>query len=136
MSDTQIRLFTVSTLLIHAFSSYSRGMTEEIDNSTTTLEIKWRFSRCPENSPERISLKHNPHFYLELPEDAASYGSKFHKDPLKDFAYRRTDTVYILLDKSCRLFLNTADSRMSNIFGNLWRPYQKVILKGESLPAV
>ena len=59
MSDTQIRLFTVSTLLIHAFSSYSRGMTEEIDNSTTTLEIKWRFSRCPENSPERISLKHN-----------------------------------------------------------------------------
>ena len=137
MSDTQInRLFTVSTLLVHAFSFYSslRGITEEIDNSTTASEIIWRFSRCPENSPERISLKHNPHFYLELPEDAASYGSKFHKDPLKDFAYCRNDTVYVLLDKSCRLFLDTAVPRMSRIFGNLWRPHRKVILKGEYSP--
>jgi hypothetical protein len=81
-----------------------------------------------------MALKQNPHFYLKLSEDAASYGSKFHKDPLRDFAYLRADTIYVLLDKSCRLFLHTAKPHIPRIFGNLWKPHQKVILKGEYSP--
>jgi len=101
---------------------------QEIDDSTTASEIIWRFSRYPKNSPWRIVLKQNPHFYVELSEIATSYGGKFFKYPLKDFAYHRINTIYVLLDKSCHLFLDTAKPR---IFGNLWRPDKKVILKGE-----
>ena len=129
------RLFTVSTLLVHAISFYSMSATEEIDNSTTASEIIWRFSRYPENSLERMSLKQNPHFYLELSDDAASYGSKFHKDPLNDFAAHahrgRANTIYVLPDKSCRLYLDAAPPHRPRIFSNLWRPHQKVILKGD-----
>jgi len=104
---------------------------QEIDDSTTASEIIWNFSRYPEKSPERMTLKQNPHFYLGLSEDAASYGSKFHKDPLKDFAHRRTDsaTIFVLLDKSCRLFLDATKPHIPRIFGNVWKPHQKVILK-------
>ena len=109
------------------------GVTEEIDNSTTTAEIVWRFSRYPEKSGQRINPKQNPHFYLQLPKDAASFDSKFHKDPLNNFAHglRQGDTIYVLLDKSCRLFL---DAQIPRAFGNLWKPHRTVILKGEYSP--
>ena len=114
-------------------SCYSSGVTEEIDNSTTTAEIVWRFSRYPEKSGGRITPRQNPRFYLQLSKDAASFDSKFHKDPLNDFAHglRQGDTIYVLLDKSCRLFLDAAKPR---IFGNLWKPDRTVILKGEYSP--
>ena len=118
---------------VHAFPSYSRGITEEIDNSTTTSEIIWRFSRYPEESGRRITARQNPHFYLELSKDVASYGGEFYKNSLKDFGHglEKGGTIYILIDKSCRLFLDAAKPR---IFGNLWRPHQTVILKGECSP--
>ena len=119
-----------------ADSCYSRGVTEEINNSTTASEIIWRFSRYPRNYPERITPKQNPHFYLGLSNDAASYDSRFKKGPLKDFAYRLhpEDTIYVLLDKSCRLFLDAAPPHIPRIFGNLWKPHRTVILKGEHSP--
>jgi hypothetical protein len=109
------------------------GVTEEIDNSTTAAEIVWRFSCYPENSGQRITPEHNPHFYLQLPKDPASYDGKFRKEPLKDFAHglRQGDTIYVLLDKSCRLFL---DANIPRVFGNLWKPHRTVILKGEYSP--
>jgi hypothetical protein len=115
------------------FRYYSRGVTEEIYNSTTASEIMWNFSRYPKNYPERFTPKQNPHFYLQLASDAASYDSKFRKGPLKDFAHslRQEDTIYVLLDKSCRLFLDAAQPYTPRIFGNLWRPHRTVILKGE-----
>ena len=113
-------------------------MIEEIDESTTTSEIIWRFSRYPENSPFRIAFKQNPHFYLGLSDNAASYDGKFHQDPLKDFAYGRIQgqigTIYILLDKSCRLFLDCAEPHVPRTFSNLWKPHRTVILKGEYSP--
>jgi hypothetical protein len=111
-------------------SSYSRNAAEKIDASTTTAEIAWRFSRYPEKSAERIAATQNPHFYLRLSSDIASFDSEFHKDPLKDLAYglKQGDTSYVLLDKSCRLFVETAKPR---IFGNLWKPHRTVILKGK-----
>ncbi|KAH8980109.1 hypothetical protein EDB92DRAFT_304284 [Lactarius akahatsu] len=108
---------------------------QEIDNSTTTAEIVWRFSRYPERSADRITpkiaSKQNPHFYLELSKDATSFDSKFHKDPLKDFSHglRHGDKIYVLLDKSCRLFLDAAKPHIPRIFGNLWRPHETTILK-------
>ena len=123
-------------LLVLADSYYSKGVTEEINNSTTASEIIWRFSRYPKNYPERITPKQNPHFYLQLSNDAASYDSKFKKGPLKDFAYRLhpEDTIYVLLDKSCRLFLDAAPPYIPRIFGNLWKPHRTVILKGAHSP--
>ncbi|KAI9435098.1 hypothetical protein H4582DRAFT_703410 [Lactarius indigo] len=119
-------------------------LNQEIDNSTTTAEIVWRFSRYPEKSSEsadritpKIASRQNPHFYLELlSKDAASFDSKFHKDPLKDFSHglRQGDTIHVLLDKSCRLFLDAAKPHIPRIFGNLWKPQETVILKGEYYP--
>ncbi|KAH8980114.1 hypothetical protein EDB92DRAFT_304221 [Lactarius akahatsu] len=114
----------VNQLIIH----------QEIDNSTTTKEIVWRFSRYPEWRADRIRVtpkaasRQNPHFYLHLSKDATSFHSEFHKDPLKDFAHGLStgDTIYVLLDKSCRLFL---DAAKPHIYGNLWKPHRTVILK-------
>ncbi|KAH9175837.1 hypothetical protein EDB89DRAFT_287617 [Lactarius sanguifluus] len=110
---------------------------QEVDNSTTTVEIVWRFSRYPERSADmitpKVASKRNPHFYLQLSKDATSFDNKFHKDPLKDFSYgpRHDDEIYVLLDKSCRRFL---DAHVPRIFGNLWKPHKTVILKGEYSP--
>ena len=120
-------------LLVLPVSYYSRGVIEEINSSTTVSEIIWRFSRYPKNSPARFTHKQNPHFYLQLPSDAASYDSEFKRTPVKDFTHSLSseDTIYVLLDKSCRLFLDAAQPR---IFGNLWKPHLTVILKGEYSP--
>ncbi|KAH9008952.1 hypothetical protein EDB85DRAFT_2283374 [Lactarius pseudohatsudake] len=106
-----------------------------IDNSTTAAEIVWGFSCFPEKSTYRITpkivSKQNPHFYLHLSKDAASFDSKFHKDPLKDFSrgFRHGDKIFVVLDKSCRLFLDAAKPYVPRIFGNLWKPHETVILK-------
>ncbi len=90
----------------------------------------WNFSRYPDASGQRITVKQNPHFYLRLPRNAPSFGRNYHKNPLKDFAHglEQNDTIYVLVDKDSRLFLHSAKPR---IFGNLWKPHQIVILKGE-----
>jgi hypothetical protein len=109
-------------------------VTEEVDNSTTISEIIWRFSRYPEESGMRITARQNPHFYLQLSPDATSYGDNFHKDPLQDEFGRglaKGDTIYVIVDKSCRLFLDAAKPHSPRIFGNLWKPYRSFILKGE-----
>ena len=116
------------------FPFIQSGVTEEVDNSTTTAEIIWRFSRYPENSGMRITPRQNPHFYLGLPNDALSYGSKFHTDSLKDFGLglgKEASIIYVLVDKPCRLFLDAAKPHIPRIFGNLWKPRQTVILKGK-----
>lgn len=105
---------------------------QEVDDSTTISEIIWRFSRYPEESGCRLPARKNPHFYLQLQTFAASYDSKFRKVPLKDFGHLhlgQSDTIYVLQDKSCRLFLNAATPHIPRIFSNLWRTHQKVILK-------
>ncbi|KAI9449355.1 hypothetical protein BJY52DRAFT_253032 [Lactarius psammicola] len=118
---------------------------QEIDNSTTAAEIIWRFSLYPEKTEKsaraeritpKIASRQNPHFYLRLSKDATTFDSRFHKNPLRDFAHglRQGDKIYVLLDKSCRLFLDAAKPYISRNFGNLWKPHQTVILKGESPP--
>jgi hypothetical protein len=136
MNDSTIsRLFAVSTLLFHAFFLYSRSMTEEIDKYTTTTEIVWRFSRYRVNSGVRIAFKQNPHFYHGLPDEATRYGSKFNVNPLNDISYvyhHQIQTIHVLVDKSCRLFIDKPP--IQRVFGNLWKPHQAIILKGEYSP--
>ncbi|KAH8981175.1 hypothetical protein EDB92DRAFT_210158 [Lactarius akahatsu] len=109
---------------------------QAIDNSITTAEIVWRFSRYPEkrtNSESitpKIASRRNPHFYLQLPKDAASFDSKFHMDPLNDFSRGdQGEKIHVLVDKSCRLFIDAAKPHIPRIFSNLWKPHQTVILK-------
>ena len=96
----------------------------------TVSEILWNFSRHPEESGMRVTLRQNPHFYLDLSKDAASYGGEFNKRSLTDFDHSldKGHMIYVLIDKSCRLYLEAAKPR---IFGNVWKPHQTVILKGE-----
>ncbi|KAI9435100.1 hypothetical protein H4582DRAFT_703316 [Lactarius indigo] len=108
---------------------------QEIDGPTTAAEIIWSFSRYPERSTDRIPPEvapiQNPHFYRHLPKYPTSYDSNFHKGPLKDFYHglNQGDKIYVLLDKSCRLFLDAAKPHIPRIFGNLWKPHETVILK-------
>ncbi|KAH9017270.1 hypothetical protein EDB85DRAFT_678591 [Lactarius pseudohatsudake] len=109
---------------------------QEIDNSTTTAEIVWRLSRYPggrtnsKSITPKIACRRNPHFYLQLPKDATSFDSKFHMDPLNDFSRGdQGEKIYVLMDKSCRLFIDAAKPHIPRIFNNLWKPHQTVILK-------
>ncbi|KAI9435105.1 hypothetical protein H4582DRAFT_1972877 [Lactarius indigo] len=111
-------------------------MNQEIDNFTTAADIVWRLNRYPEKRADKIlpkvTSRRNPHFYRHLPRDAASFDSSFHKVPLKEFSaygFDQGDTIYIILDKSCRLFLDAAKPHIPRIFGNLWKPHETVILK-------
>jgi hypothetical protein len=89
------------------------------------------------NEKLTFTLKDNPHFYHKFPIKASESefdiwkdGKGFHRDPLTEIGpdLEQNDTVYIIPDKSCRLYLDVAESR---VFGNLWCPQKKVILKGE-----
>jgi hypothetical protein len=105
-----------------------RAHIENIDNSATPREVLWNFSRYKDD--RRITLKQNPHFYLRLPRKASDFHREFRQDPLTDFGAGLEDNakVYVLLDKSCRLYLDLAIPR---IFGNMWHPHKAIILKGE-----
>jgi hypothetical protein len=110
---------------------------EEIDDPTTIPQMLWAFSR--KRSKERIpvTLKENPHFYLKIPQngdsdpgfDSWEDGKGFHREPLTQigFGLEEGDTVYVLWDKPCRLYVDVAKPR---VFGNLWQPQKKIILKG------
>lgn len=129
------RLFAVSTPPYSRLSIHSWSGAEEIDGSTTIEEIVWRFSHYDKNTAGRIAFKQNPHFYHELPDKATKYGRKFTVNPINDFNsayFRNVETIYVLVDKSCRLFLDKPPTQ--RVFGNLWKPDQIVILKGKFSP--
>ena len=133
------RLFAVSTTPYSRLPIHSWSGTEEIDESTTIKEIVWRFSHYDKNTAGRIAFKQNPHFYHGLQgglsDKATEYGRKFTVNPINDFNFayfQKIETIYVLVDKSCRLFLDKPP--IQRVFGNLWKPYRTVILKGEFSP--
>ena len=114
---------------------HSKEYLEEIDDPTSVAQILWIFSR--RKGEGRVTLKENPHFYLEIPQEGSKSefdswqdGKGFHRDPLTQIGpgLGQNSTVYVLLDKSCRLYLDIDQPR---VFGNLWHPQKRVILKGE-----
>ena len=91
-----------------------------------TSEIIWNFSRYTDD--RQIPLRQNPHFYLDFP---TSFGAEFVKDSTKEFLFKRNDNVYVLVDKPDlgRVYLEAEERR--RIFGNVWRPNNVLIFKGE-----
>jgi hypothetical protein len=93
------------------------------------------FSRKKGKEKVTVKLTENPHFYLQIPRkqsvsefDIFKDGKGFHREALTHIGPDQNDIVYIIPDKSCRLYLNVAEPR---VFGNLWCPQKKFILKGE-----
>jgi hypothetical protein len=132
-SDRHQRL--VILFFFSALSVILREPIEEIDDPTTVAQILWIFSR--RKGDRRITLKENPHFYLKIPRKGAESefdswqdGKGFHRDPLSQIGpdLEQNGTVYVILDKKCRLYLDVAETR---VFGNLCQPHKKIILKGE-----
>ena len=104
-----------------------REFIEKLEITMTIPEVLWIL--CHE---KRITWKQNPHFYSQLPKEAPRFDRNFHHDPLKDDDFRKAlghrDPIYILSDKPCRLRLDVTNPR---VFGNVWQPHHKFILKGE-----
>jgi hypothetical protein len=129
----------VPILLFPMSSTILNDPLEEIDDPTPVPEVLWMFSRRKGNEKLTFTLQDNPHFYHEFPlKDSVSEfdswkdGRGFHRDPLTEIGpgLEQTGTIYIIPDKPCRLFLDVPEPR---VFGNLWCPQKKVILKGECI---
>ncbi|KAH9169792.1 hypothetical protein EDB89DRAFT_1391178 [Lactarius sanguifluus] len=81
-------------------------------------EILWNFTRYTDRA--RITLEQNPHFYSNLPADESAYTPMFKRRPLRDLslALKPHDTVYVLVDRPGRVFLETEGEKRR--FGNVW----------------
>jgi hypothetical protein len=129
--------FKGSYPLIPTVFHHSNDPLAEIDDPTPVPEILWMFSCRKGDQKLTFRLQDNPHFYHKFPLkasesefDSRKDGKGFHRDPLTEIGpgLEQTDTVFIIPDKPCRLYLDVAEPR---VFGNLWHPRRKVILKGE-----
>jgi hypothetical protein len=78
----------------------------------------------------RISLKRNPHFYFskDLSDCAPAYDDEFRLEPLKDLRPQKDLVVLVLLDRAGQIFFDY--QKFSKTFGNIWRPSDTIILKG------
>lgn len=92
-------------------------------------ELLWTFSRLPED--QRISLKQNPQFYLsrDLSDQVSAYDDQFKLEPLKDLRPEKDSVVLVLLDRAGQIFVDY--QKFSKTYGNIWRPYNTIILKGK-----
>ena len=102
---------------------------------TPTLEIIWVFSRLEGRASAHFTLEKNFQFYLDLPANEGAFGPRFVKDSTKRFPFLRqddSDTVYVLVDRPGRIFLEAKHRR--RIFGNVWTLNGTLIFKGLSPP--
>ncbi|KAN0133623.1 hypothetical protein V8E53_008570 [Lactarius tabidus] len=90
-------------------------------------EILWNFGRYKDRA--RVTLEENPHFYSSLPADESAFTPLFRRHPLGDLskALKSHDTVYVLVDRPGRMFLETEGEKRS--FGNVWTLNDTLILK-------
>ncbi|KAH9979611.1 hypothetical protein BGW80DRAFT_1455296 [Lactifluus volemus] len=95
-----------------------------IVGSATSQEVLWNFSRFKDK--RRVSLKHNPHFYKDLPRSPEAYGTRFQADSIHDF--EDVDKVYVLTDTTRRVYLETPQKTRS--FGNFWVLNGTILFKG------
>jgi hypothetical protein len=113
-----------------AFDNNLNHVSEELSAgpSLALPEILWNFGRYSNNA--RITLEQNPHFYLRCPADESAYTPTFRRYPLKDpsGALECNDTVYVLFDRPCRVFLDS--EHKPKIFGNIWLLNSTLIFRG------
>jgi len=91
-------------------------------------ELLWTFSRLPKD--QRITLKQNPHFYYsrDLPDRPPAYDDNFVLKPVKELVTEKDLKMSILLDRNGQIFFD--HEKFSKTYGNLWKPHNTVILKG------
>jgi hypothetical protein len=114
-----------------AVSIILREPLEEIVDPSTVAQILWIFI-CKEGK-EQITLKQNPHFYLRIPKldrESDFLGNGFDRSPLTVIGpgVEQNGTVYVIKNKPCWLYLDTAECR---VFGKVWLLQGKILLKGE-----
>jgi hypothetical protein len=109
-------------------SRWSYGPEGELGPDVNIPELLWTFSRLPED--QRISLKQNPHFYFsrDLSDQASSYDDQFKLEPLKELKPEKNSVVMVILDRSGQIFVDY--QKFSKTYGNIWRPHNTIILKG------
>ena len=101
---------------------------EVLSNDPRLPEILWNFSRFEGRAC--ITLEQNPHFYSSHPTDERVPLSRFHFSPIEDSGrpWRHLRTVYVLVDRPGRVFLDT--KLITRSFGNGWMMNNFLILKG------
>jgi hypothetical protein len=103
-------------------------MLEVLRRAARLDEVLWNFSRFDDK--RRITLQDNPHFYLELPTSADAYTREFRTLPVQDMQLISNSTVYVLVDRPSRVFLETEQE--TRIFGNVYMLKDVMIFKGSS----
>ncbi|KAH9054692.1 hypothetical protein EDB87DRAFT_1688992 [Lactarius vividus] len=103
---------------------------EMLSANPSLSEILWNFSRYKDRA--RITLEQNPHFYSNLPADESVYTHTFKLHPLVDLstALKPHDTIYVLIDRPGRVFLETEGGIRR--FGNVWMLNGALIFKDSS----
>jgi hypothetical protein len=120
--------YAVSTGLLIVILHYLIRVTEVLSANPSVSEILWNFSRFEGRA--RITLEQNPHFYSSLPIDENAHTPWFNFSPIEDFGnqWRHLLTIYVLVDRPGRVFLETKDLNRS--FGNVWMMNDSLIFKG------
>ena len=101
---------------------------EVLSNGPRLPEIIWNFSRFEGRAC--ITLEQNPHFYSSHPTDEGTHLPRFHFSPVEDSGqpWRHHRTIYVLVDRPGRVFLET--KLITRSFGNVWMMNNFLILKG------
>jgi hypothetical protein len=98
---------------------------ETLSRRPSIQEILWDFSYS-EDMKKRLTLKDNPHFYVDLPTSPEAYGDHVQIDPTEDF--RHANKFYVLIDRPELVYIKTG--RVSQFFGNFWSSQNAIIFKG------
>ena len=96
-----------------------------LSNSPSIQEILWIFNRLKDEE-ERLTLRDNPHFYVNLPTTPEAYEDNIKIDPTENF--RHSNEFYVLSDKPEPVHIMT--DRDYQMFGNFWCPKNAIIFKG------
>ena len=96
-----------------------------LSNSPSVQEILWIFSRFKDKK-QRLTLRDNPHFYVNLPTTPEAYEDNVKIDPTEDF--RHSNEFYVLSDKPELVHIMTDRDWLS--VGNFWCPQSAIIFKG------
>ena len=96
-----------------------------LSDNPSLQEILWNFSRFKDER-RRLTLRNNPHFYVELPTSPEEYGDCVKIDPTEDF--RHANKFYVVTDKPEPIYIKT--DQVSQVYGNIWYPKNAFIFKG------
>ena len=106
-------------------SWYLNSVPVALSNIPSVQEILWSFSRFKDEK-RRLTLRDNPHFYVNLPTTPEAYEDKVKIDPTEDF--RHSNQFYVLTDRPEPVHIMTDQNWQ--LFGNFWCPKNAIVFKG------